>query len=98
MVLDGNQLNVRLEGFREPVTDSLLSYAGTHASLAGPNAITGNAFGNNSTWGGKGHQDRRAPSRSSTTTFTNVGAFGIVSGEFLQGTNVAQNSDGQGRS
>jgi hypothetical protein len=47
-----NTLTVRIEGLRQPVTDSVLSYAGTHASLGAANAATAGAFGNNSTWGG----------------------------------------------
>ena len=45
-------LTIRFEGFRQPVTDSVLSYAGTHASLGAVNSLTGGAFGTNSTWGG----------------------------------------------
>ena len=47
-----NTLTVRFEAMRQPVTDSVLSYAGTKASLGIPNAITGGAFGTNATWGG----------------------------------------------
>ncbi|HEY1798108.1 MAG TPA: cellulose synthase subunit BcsC-related outer membrane protein [Stellaceae bacterium] len=84
------QLSAKLEGFREPVTDSLLSYAGTHANLAGPNALTGNAFGNNGTWGGVVKSGVRG---SLFYDDTEIGAYGIVNGEFLTGTNVAQNSE-----
>jgi hypothetical protein len=37
---------------RQPVTDTLLSYAGQRANLAQANAATANNFGNNNTWGG----------------------------------------------
>lgn len=85
----GGQLGVRIEAFREPVTDSLLSFAGTHANLTAANAVTGNAFGNNSTWGGVTSSGLRG---SVFYDDTNVGAFGIVSGGILQGTNVPDNS------
>jgi hypothetical protein len=85
----GGQLSARIEAFREPVTDSLLSYAGTHASLTAANAVTGNAFGNNGTWGGVTKSGLRG---SAFYDDNNVGAFGIVSGGVLQGTNVPQNS------
>jgi tetratricopeptide (TPR) repeat protein len=85
----GGQMSVRLEAFREPVTDSLLSYAGTHANLGAANAITGNAFGNNGTWGGVTKSGLRG---SVFYDDNDIGAFGIVSGGVLQGENVAQNS------
>lgn len=85
----GGQLSVKLEGFREPVTDSLLSYAGTRANLTAVNALTGNAFGNNSVWGGV---TKTGIQGSIFYDDNDIGAFGIVSGGFLQGTNVAQNS------
>ncbi|HVH79663.1 MAG TPA: cellulose synthase subunit BcsC-related outer membrane protein, partial [Stellaceae bacterium] len=50
--LDGN-LAVRFEAVRQPVTDTVLSYAGTHANLATANAVTAGAFGGyGRTWGG----------------------------------------------
>ncbi len=45
-----NNLAIRFEAMRQPVTDSVLSYAGTKASLAAANAITSGAFGTNGTW------------------------------------------------
>jgi cellulose synthase operon protein C len=47
-----NNLTVRFQGLRQPVTDSVLSYAGTHTSLSAANAVTGGAFGPSGTWGG----------------------------------------------
>src|SRR5581483_8218496 len=85
----GGQMNARIEAFREPVTDTLLSYAGTHANLTAANAVTGNAFGNNSTWGGVTTSGLRG---SIFYDDNNIGAFGIVSGGVVQGTNVADNS------
>jgi tetratricopeptide (TPR) repeat protein len=85
----GGQLSAKIEGFREPVTDSLLSYAGTHANLTAANAVSGNAFGNNSTWGGVTKTGIRG---SLFYDDNNIGAFGIVSGATLQGNNVEQNS------
>ena len=85
----GDQLSVKLEGFREPVTDSLLSYAGTRANLTAANAVSGNAFGMNRTWGGV---TKTGVQGSVFYDDNNVGAFGIVGGGVLQGTNVAQNS------
>ncbi|HEX3881726.1 MAG TPA: cellulose synthase subunit BcsC-related outer membrane protein [Stellaceae bacterium] len=86
----GDQLSVKLEGLREPVTDSLLSYAGTRASLASVNALTGNAFGGNRTWGGVTKTGARAGVYFDDT---NVGAFAQAGGAYLAGTNVAQNSE-----
>ncbi len=85
----GGQMNVRIEAFREPVTDTLLSYAGTHANLTAANALTGNAFGNNSVWGGV---TKTGAQGSLFYDDNDIGAFGILSGGFLDGTNVAQNS------
>jgi tetratricopeptide (TPR) repeat protein len=82
-------LSVRFEGLRQPVTDSVLSYAGTHASLAAANAATANAFGNNATWGGVvktgGHV---------TFYYDNqlTGAYGGAGLASVTGKNVAENT------
>jgi hypothetical protein len=86
----GNTLSLRIEGLRQPVTDTLLSYAGTHASLGAANALTNGAFGTNSTWGGVvrtgGH----------VAVFYDDGYAGAYGGAGLAsvtGTNVADNSE-----
>lgn len=84
-----NTLTVRFEGFRRPVTDSVLSYAGTHASLAAANAATGGAFGNNATWGGV------VKTGGHVTVFyddTQYGVYGGAGLAALTGTNVQDNS------
>lgn len=83
-------LSVRLEGLRQPVTDSLLSYAGTHASLAAANALTNNAFGSNGTWGGVVKTGGRATIYYDDQSF--FGAYGGAGLASLTGTNVADNS------
>ncbi|HTZ35080.1 MAG TPA: cellulose synthase subunit BcsC-related outer membrane protein [Stellaceae bacterium] len=82
-------ITVRLEGLRQPVTDSVLSYAGTHANLSAANAVTSNSFGSNGTWGGVvrtgGH----------VTLFYDdqmYGAYGGAGMASLTGQNVAENN------
>ena len=85
-----NQLAVRIEGLREPVTDSLLSYAGTRASIGAANAVSGGAFGKSRTWGGVVKTGVRA---SVFYDNNNIGAFASFGTAFLDGTNVASNGD-----
>ena len=84
-------VSLRLEGLRQPVTDTVLSYAGTHASLGAANALTNNAFGNNSTWGGVVKTGGRATVYYDDQSF--LGAYGGVGVSSLTGMNVAQNSE-----
>lgn len=83
-----NTLTVRIEGLRQPVTDSVLSYAGTHASLGAANAATAGAFGNNSTWGGVVRTGGRA------TVLYDDNLYGVYGGggaARLTGVNVPGN-------
>jgi len=87
----GDTLSVRIEALRQPVTDSVLSYAGTHASLAAANlnGIRPGAFGTNPTWGGV------VKTGGQVTAFYDnqmVGAYAGAGANWLTGTNVAQNS------
>ncbi len=88
-----NTMSVRIEGERTPVTDSLLSYAGTSASLGAANALTHGAFGTNGTWGGVVNTGIRA---SVFYDDNYIGAFGGFGASYLTGTNVAQNDELQG--
>ncbi|MBV9553620.1 MAG: BCSC C-terminal domain-containing protein [Alphaproteobacteria bacterium] len=83
-------LSVRLEGLRQPVTDSVLSYAGTHASLGAANALTGGAFGNDSTWGGVVKTGGHVTAYYDDQDF--FGAYGGAGAAVLTGKNVAENS------
>jgi hypothetical protein len=86
-------LSVRVEGFRQPVTDSLLSYAGTRAPVAGPNTLTSGSFGNGTIWGGV------VKSGGAISAFyddTMYGAYGSVSYGELTGENVASNDEFNG--
>lgn len=87
--LDG-MMSVRFEGLRQPVTDSVLSYAGTHASFARTGTIAPGAFGSNTTWGGV---VKTGPHVSVFYDNQNWGAYGGVGYDFLTGTNVAQNDE-----
>ncbi|HWB50658.1 MAG TPA: cellulose synthase subunit BcsC-related outer membrane protein [Stellaceae bacterium] len=86
----GGNMSVRVEGFRQPVTDTVLSYAGTRASLTTANAVTGGAFGGyNTLWGGVVKTGPRV------TVFYDdqmYGAYGGVGYSWLTGTNVADNA------
>jgi cellulose synthase operon protein C len=83
-----NTLSVRIEGLRQPVTNSVLSYAGTRASLTAANALTGGAFGNDGTWGGV------VKTGGHVTVFYDdqmYGAYGGAGLASLTGKNVTQN-------
>ena len=86
--LDGN-MSVRFEALRQPVTDSVLSYAGTHANFALSNAVAPGALGSNTLWGGVvktgGHITAFYDNQS-------VGAYAGAGWASLTGTNVASNS------
>jgi hypothetical protein len=84
-----NTLTLRFEGLRQPVIDSVLSYAGTHASLGAANAATNGAFGTNSTWGGVVRTGGRFTAFYDNNFYGAYGGAGIAS---LTGTNVAQNN------
>jgi hypothetical protein len=86
----GGLMSVRFEGLRQPVTDTVLSYAGTHANLTTANAITGGAFGNNSLFGGVVKTGPRVSVFYDDQTF---GAYGGAGFSWLTGTNVAQNNE-----
>jgi hypothetical protein len=84
-----NTLSMRFEALRAPVIDSVLSYAGTHAALATPNAVTGGAFGTNATWGGV------VKTGGQVGMFyddTEIGAYGSGGWAALTGTNVEHNT------
>ena len=86
--LDGT-MSVRFEGLRQPVTDTVISYAGTHANLTAANAITGGAFGTNNLWGGV---VKTGPRVSVFYDNQQYGAYGAAGFSWLTGTNVAQNN------
>ena len=83
-----NTLSVRIEGLREPVTNSVLSYAGTHASLGAANGLTGGAFGSNSTWGGVVKTGGRVTVFYDDQMYGAYGGAGLAS---LTGQSVTQN-------
>jgi hypothetical protein len=84
-----NTLTVRFEAVRQPVTDSVLSYAGTHASLAAANATTGGAFSTNATWGGVVRTGGNVSAFYDDNTY---GAYGSIGLATLTGENVVTNS------
>lgn len=84
----GDTLSVRFEALRQPVTDSLLSYAGTHANFALANTVAPGVFGSNTLWGGV------VKTGGHVTAFYDdqiYGAYAGAGGAWLTGTNVAQN-------
>jgi hypothetical protein len=84
----GDTLSVRFEGSRQPVTDSLLSYAGTRANFSNSNAVAAGVFGGNTLWGGV------VKTGGHVTAFYDdqmYGAYAGAGGAWLTGTNVAQN-------
>lgn len=85
-----NTLTVRFEGLRQPVTDSLLSYAGTRASLSAANAVTGGAFSTNATWGGVVKTGGSVSAFYDDQTYGAYANAGLVS---LTGMNVPTNSE-----
>jgi len=83
-------LTVRFEGLRRPVTDSVLSYAGTHASLGAANAATGNAFGGNEIWGGVVKTGGHVTVYYDNQIYGAYGGAGLAS---VTGQNVTQNNE-----
>ena len=88
-----NTLTIRFEALRQPVTDSVLSYAGTKASLGVPNAITGGAFGNNATWGGVVKNGATVNAFYDDQMYGAYASAGLAS---LTGKNVPTNSEVNG--
>lgn len=82
-------MSVRIEALRQPVTDSVLSYAGTHANFSKSNVIAPGALGTDTLWGGVvktgGHVTAFYDNQS-------VGAYAGAGWAALDGTNVASNS------
>jgi hypothetical protein len=85
----GDQLSMRIEALREPVTDSVLSYAGRSTSLAAANALATGAFGQRSTWGGVVKSGGRI---SMFYDDGDIGAYGAAGLAWLTGTNVPDNA------
>lgn len=84
----GDQLTLRIEALREPVTDSVLSYAGRSTSLATANSLASGAFGQGSTWGGVAKSGGRVAVYYDDG---DIGAYGGAGGAWLTGTNVPDN-------
>jgi hypothetical protein len=84
----GDELAVRIEGLRQPVTDSVLSYAGTHADFSKSNVVAPGALGSNPLWGGV---VKSGPHISVFYDNQFVGAYGGAGYSWLDGTNVAHN-------
>jgi hypothetical protein len=85
----GGLMSVRFEGLRQPVTDTVISYAGTHANLTTANAISNGSLGNNNLWGGV---VKTGPRVSVFYDNQQYGAYGAVGVSWLTGTNVAENN------
>jgi hypothetical protein len=84
----GDLVTIKFEGLRQPVTDSVLSYAGTHANLSAANAIAPGVFGTNPTWGGVVKTGGHVTAFYDDQTYGGYGGAGLA---WLTGTNVAQN-------
>jgi hypothetical protein len=82
-------LSVRFEGLRQPVTDSLLSYAGTKANLSAANAVAPGLFGSNPIWGGVVKTGGHVTAFYDDQMYGAYGGAGLAS---LTGQNVAENS------
>lgn len=85
---DGN-MSVRVEGLRQPVTDSVLSYAGTRADFSKSNIVAPGAFGTNTLWGGV---VKTGPHVTVFYDNQSIGAYAGAGFSWLTGTNVASNS------
>jgi cellulose synthase operon protein C len=86
--LDGT-LSVRIEGLRQPVTDTVLSYAGTHANLSAANAAVPGIFDSNATWGGVVKTGGHVTAFYDNQVYGAYGGAGLAS---LTGQNVSQNT------
>lgn len=82
-------MSVRIEALRQPVTDSVLSYAGTHANFSKSNVVAPGALGTDTLWGGVvktgGHVTAFYDNQS-------IGAYGGAGWASVDGHNVANNS------
>jgi cellulose synthase operon protein C len=85
--LDGT-LSVRIEGQRQAVTDSLLSYAGTRTSFSKSNIVAPGALGTNTLWGGV---VKTGPHVSVFYDNQSVGGYAGAGYSWLDGTNVKSN-------
>jgi hypothetical protein len=85
-----NTLTVRFEALRQPVTDTVLSYAGTHASLGGANGLTNGAFGTNDIWGGVVKTGGNISAFYDDQVY---GAYGSAEWAALTGDNVPENRE-----
>jgi len=83
-------LSLRIEGLRQPITDTVLSYAGTRANFAVANMVAPGAFGKNTVWGGVVKTGPRLSVFYDDQTFGAYGAAGVSS---VTGTNVKDNSE-----
>ena len=88
-----NTLTVRFEGLRQPVTDSVLSYAGTHTSVTTANATTAGAFGPTGTWGGVVKTGGNISAFYDDTVYGAYAGFGMAT---VTGHNVQDNSQMDG--
>ena len=86
--LDGT-LSLRIEGQRQAVTDSVLSYAGTRTNFSLANTVAPGALGTNTLWGGV---VRTGPHVSVFYDNQSVGAYASAGYSWLDGTNVARNT------
>jgi hypothetical protein len=90
-LLDGN-LTLRIEGLRQPVNETVLSFAGTHANFTTLNQVAPGAsslFGTNTLWGGVVKTGGHFAAFYDDQFFGSYGGFGLA---WLNGTNVAENS------
>lgn len=85
----GGTMSVRIEGQRQAVTDSVLSYAGTRANFSRSNIVAPGAFGTNTLWGGV---VKTGPHVSVFYDNQSVGAYAGAGYSWLDGTNVASNT------
>ena len=86
--LDG-AMSVRIEALRQPVTDSVLSYAGTNANFSRSNLVAPGALGTNTLWGGV---VKTGPHVTVFYDNQSIGWYGGAGYSWLTGTNVAGNS------
>jgi len=86
--LDG-ALSLRIEGQRQPVTDTVLSYAGTHANFSRSNTVAPGALGGDPLWGGV---VKTGPHVSVFYDDQFVGAYAGAGYSWVDGTNVASNT------
>ena len=85
----GDTLSVRFEALRQPVTDTVLSYAGTHANFSHVNVLAPGILGTDPTWGGVVKTGGHVTAYYDDQMY---GAYAGAGAAWLTGTNVAQNS------